>query len=166
MSESNALPAAPPAPADVQPALIEPAPAPLPGVAAKPKKPAAPAKKSAKAPSKAAAQIAAAAAPPAAGAEPNSAPAPSPAPASDRDALLARIAELEAKVATQEAQGVAGPPRNWRVSVLHAPTWVVLATDRANAWEEYRKASGLISTQYQPVISESNEPLGEVKKAA
>ncbi len=84
----------------------------------------------------------------------------------------ARIAELEQQLAEARAAKAApavnpsGPPRNFVVSLQHARSRVVKATDVANAWEAYRKAEGLIATEYQPHIVETDALTPEEEEAA
>lgn len=66
-------------------------------------------------------------------------------------ALKAKVAELEAKLASRavvDSEG--GPSDYWKVELLHAPTHVVKARDAANAWEVYCKEMGVISSEYRP----------------
>lgn len=78
--------------------------------------------------------------------------------------LRAKIAELEEQLLERETRPVqaysSGPKRFFRVELLHCPTRVVEATDPANAFSEYRRASGILTTDYQPSITEAKGPCG------
>jgi hypothetical protein len=57
---------------------------------------------------------------------------------------------------------VAAGPKRFRVSLQNAPTWVVEATDEANAYQVYKKVVGVVSAPYEPEVNETQEELGRV----
>lgn len=86
--------------------------------------------------------------------------------ANENEALLARIAELEAQLAQSNRpladrlqQAVAGlgaqvPPASgyWEVRLEHGPAHVVQAPDSANAWAAYRAEMGVLGSEHAPVV--------------
>jgi hypothetical protein len=65
-----------------------------------------------------------------------------------------------AKAPAPPAPVFTGEKRNFLVKLQHVPSWVVEATDPANAFEAYKQATGVISSEYQPEIIPSEAPLG------
>jgi hypothetical protein len=96
--------------------------------------------------------------------EPPADPGAGAVPRAEHEAALARIAELEQRLAlgavtaTPAALLVAATAREhghgayWTVELQHAPVHVVRAVDPANAWEEYKVELGVISSEHRPVV--------------
>ena len=73
--------------------------------------------------------------------------------ADPRDEEIARLkAELEAerskKAEPAAIAGTVSPSGRFLVKVQDAPSWVVEAVDSANAFQEYKRAVGMISTPH------------------
>lgn len=80
--------------------------------------------------------------------------------ADEKAAMAARIAELEAQLAQEQAPArPAAPPGAgpyWQVQLEGAPTHVVEAPDSANAWDVYRHELGVLGSQHPPKVVESD----------
>lgn len=84
--------------------------------------------------------------------------------AKSRNAELESILE-ERTAPSFEAQTsapAAGPMHRWMVTLENAPTWIVEAVDSANAWDAYKRATGITGSQYTYKAAATNLPVGRV----
>jgi hypothetical protein len=77
----------------------------------------------------------------------------------------ARVAAAEAK-ASPAAPDLSGPMRKFIVSLQYADTFVVEAPHESLAFEAYKRASGVIRSDYSPEVREASPDakLGKVRK--
>lgn len=100
---------------------------------------------------------------------PSETPSEVAAPAGN-DELAAKDAEIErlkAELAAAKSPApVAAPPGThprWQVSLKDAASWVVEAPDASNAFDAYKRATGLLSTPHSPTITKTDAPVGRVR---
>lgn len=80
----------------------------------------------------------------------------------DKAGLLSRIADLEKQLAAaRTGPRINEPPPKfndpsvtgyWRVKLQHAPTRIVEAVDRANAFDVWKQSLGVIGSEFPPTV--------------